>query len=120
MSVEPEIVVEQIDRALQVLQDMETFLDDRLRLAPVGRAPDRAARMVVAQILENVYTAAETAFLRISQRFENSLGVPAPALRSAGQDDPSDRGRQASCDLPRDPSPSLRADAFPALQTLLT
>ena len=47
-TLDPELVVEQIDLCFRVLDDMELFL-------------------------ENVYTAIETALLRISQGFDNSL-----------------------------------------------
>ena len=39
----------------------------------MGAAPDHGERMIIAQILENAYTAIETALLRISQGFDNSL-----------------------------------------------
>lgn len=73
MSVDPESVLEQIDASLRVLEDMDRFLAEQDLPDPGGPAPDRAKRIVVAQILENSYTAVETALLRISQNFDNSL-----------------------------------------------
>lgn len=70
---DPALVVEQIDLSFRVLDDMERFLADRHLPGPGNPPPDRAERIVVAQILENIYTATETALLRISQGFDNSL-----------------------------------------------
>jgi hypothetical protein len=64
---DPELVAEQIDLAFRVLDDMERFLGERQVSAAAISAPDRAERIVIAQILENTYTAIETALLRISQ-----------------------------------------------------
>jgi hypothetical protein len=70
---DPELVAEQIDLCFRVLDDMEQFLVDQ-GVSPEARtAPNRAGRIVVAHILENAYTAIETALLRISQGFDNSL-----------------------------------------------
>jgi hypothetical protein len=70
---DPELVAEQIDLSFRVLDDMEGFLSTR-NAPPAGSpAPDRAERLVIAQIIENTYTAVETALLRISQAFENNL-----------------------------------------------
>jgi hypothetical protein len=68
-----ELVVEQIDLAFRVLDDMERFLAERALSLETGSIPDRAERIVIAQILENSYTAIETALLRIAQGFDNSL-----------------------------------------------
>jgi len=73
MSVDPELVVEQIDLSFRMLEDMERFLATRPVSRPDGQAPDRAERIVVAQILDSSYTAIETALLRISQGFDNTL-----------------------------------------------
>jgi hypothetical protein len=70
---DPELVVEQIDLSFRVLDDMERFLAERRVPAEAGPAPDRGERIVLAQILENAYTAVETALLRISQGFDNTL-----------------------------------------------
>ena len=70
---DPELVVEQIDLCFRILEDMERFLAERGVSSTTGGAPDRAERIVVAHILENSYTAIETALLRISQGFDNSL-----------------------------------------------
>lgn len=70
---DPELVVEQIDLSFRVLDDMERFLAERMLPEGSGVAPDRGERIVIAQILENAYTAVETALLRISQGFDNSL-----------------------------------------------
>jgi hypothetical protein len=70
---DPELVAEQIDLSFRVLDDMERFLAERRVFPETDLAPDRAERIVVAQILENTYTAIETALLRISQGFDNSL-----------------------------------------------
>jgi hypothetical protein len=56
-----------------VLDDMERFLAERALSLETGSIPDRAERIVIAQILENSYTAIETALLRIAQGFDNSL-----------------------------------------------
>ena len=55
------------------MNDMERFLAERRVPAEPGAAPDRGERIVLAQILENAYTAVETALLRISQGFDNTL-----------------------------------------------
>jgi hypothetical protein len=73
MMPDPGLVAEQIDLCFRVLDDMERFLAERGVSSATGDAPDRAGRIVVAHILENCYTAIETALLRISQGFENSL-----------------------------------------------
>lgn len=70
---DPELVVEKIDLSFRVLDDMERFLAERAAAREEGLIPDRAERIVVAQILENSYTAIETALLRIAQGFDNSL-----------------------------------------------
>jgi hypothetical protein len=72
-TLDPELVVEQIDLSFRVLDDMERFLAERRVPAETGAAPDRGDRIVLAQILENASTAVETALLRISQGFDNSL-----------------------------------------------
>jgi hypothetical protein len=71
--VDPELVVEQIDLAFRVLDDMERFLGEQRLPGTDTSPPDRAGRIVVAQILDNTYTAVETALLRISQGFDNNL-----------------------------------------------
>lgn len=70
---DPELVADQIALSFRVLDDMESFLDQRGASKNETAAPDRAERIVIAQILENTYTAIETALLRISQGFDNSL-----------------------------------------------
>ena len=55
------------------MDDMEQFLNSRASAQKEGAIPDRAERVVIAQILENAYTAIETALLRIAQGFDNSL-----------------------------------------------
>ena len=72
---DPELVVEQIDLCFRVLDDMERFLAERGVSQAVDPEPDRAGRIVIAQILENAFTAIETALLRISQGFDNSLSA---------------------------------------------
>jgi hypothetical protein len=73
MNVDPELVIEQIEIAFRVLDDMERFLAERRLPETAGSVPDRAERIVIAQILDNTYTAIETALLRISQSFDNTL-----------------------------------------------
>jgi hypothetical protein len=70
---DPELVVEQIELSFRVLDDMERFLAERPVFHEASLIPDRAERMVLAQILETAYTAIETVLLRISQGFDNSL-----------------------------------------------
>ncbi|MFI5367523.1 MAG: hypothetical protein ACHQ1F_00785 [Spirochaetia bacterium] len=70
---DPGLVAEQIELSFRVLDDMESFLSQRQLPSPGDGAPDRAERIVIAQILENTYTAIETALLRISQGFDNNL-----------------------------------------------
>jgi hypothetical protein len=70
---DPELVVEQIGLAFRVLDDMEQFLAEQRLPDSDATQPDRAGRIVVAQILDNTYTAVETALLRIAQGFDNSL-----------------------------------------------
>lgn len=47
---DPAIIVEQIDLSFRVLDDMERFLVDRHLPGPGNPPPDRAERIVVAQI----------------------------------------------------------------------
>jgi hypothetical protein len=70
---DPELVVEKIDLSFRVLEDMERFLGERSQSLETDSVPDRVERIVIAQILENSYTAIETALLRIAQGFDNSL-----------------------------------------------
>lgn len=70
---DPELVVEKIDLSFRVLDDIERFLGERSKSLETDSIPDRAERIVFAQILENSYTAVETALLRITQGFDNSL-----------------------------------------------
>jgi len=70
---DPELVAEKIDLCFRVLDDMERFLEERTKSLEAGSIPDRAERIVIAQILENSYTAIETALLRLAQEFDNSL-----------------------------------------------
>jgi hypothetical protein len=70
---DPELVIEQIDLSFKALDDMERFLAAQELPDEETPAPDRAARIVAAQILDNSYTAIETALLRISQGFDNAL-----------------------------------------------
>jgi hypothetical protein len=70
---DPDLVVEQIDLSFRALDDMEAFLQERGAVRSARALPDRAERIVLAQILENTYTAIETALLRISQGFDNIL-----------------------------------------------
>ena len=51
---DPELVVEQIDLCFRVLDDMERFLAERAVSSATGAAPDRAGKIVVAHILENM------------------------------------------------------------------
>jgi hypothetical protein len=74
-ALDPELVAEQIDLAFRVLDDMERFLAEQHVTEGTTAAPDRAGRIVIAQILENTYTAMETALLRISQGFDNNLNA---------------------------------------------
>jgi hypothetical protein len=73
MNADPETVIEQIDASMRVLDDMDRFLAEQALPGPGGPDPDRVKRVVAAQILENTYTAIETALLRISQGFDNCL-----------------------------------------------
>jgi hypothetical protein len=70
--------VEQIDLSFLVLDDMERFLAERRVPAEAGVVPDRGERIVIAQILENAYTAVETALLRISQGFVPACSPTSP------------------------------------------
>ena len=72
-SADPELVIEQIDLSFRVLDDMERFLAERPASPDSDTVPDRAERIVIAQILDNSYTAIETALLRIAQGFDNTL-----------------------------------------------
>ncbi|MFA5205820.1 MAG: hypothetical protein WC708_15595, partial [Lentisphaeria bacterium] len=63
----------EIRKTLQLLDKLDRFYREFQRhdLPKLGRGP--SAAIVVAEILENVYTCAETLFMRISQAFENHL-----------------------------------------------
>jgi hypothetical protein len=64
---DPELVVEKIDLSFRVIDDMERFLGERSPSLQTGSIPDHAGRIIIARILENSYTAIETALLRIAQ-----------------------------------------------------
>jgi len=72
-AVDPELVIEQIDLSFRALDDMERFLAEQRLPEADAPSPDRTGRVVVAQILDNTYTAIETALLRIAQGFDNTL-----------------------------------------------
>ena len=63
----------EIRKTLQLLDKLDRFYREfqHRDLPKLGRGP--SAAIVVAGILENVYTCAETLFMRISQAFENHL-----------------------------------------------
>lgn len=46
-SLDPELVVENIDLSFRVLDDMERFLDERSQFLNSGSTPDRAERIVI-------------------------------------------------------------------------
>lgn len=63
----------EVRKTLQLLGKLDHFYREfqHRDLPKLGRGP--SAAIVVAGILENVYTCAETLFMRISQAFENHL-----------------------------------------------
>ncbi|OGK09466.1 MAG: hypothetical protein A2Y63_06565 [Candidatus Riflebacteria bacterium RBG_13_59_9] len=73
LSQKSELAGNKIDLSFRALDDMERFLAERKLPDADTPAPDRVERVVVAQILDNTYTAVETALLRISQGFDNFL-----------------------------------------------
>lgn len=71
--VDPELVIEQIELSFRALDDMQGFLAEQDLPEADTPPPGRGTRVIVAQILDNTYTAIETALLRISQGFDNTL-----------------------------------------------
>lgn len=72
-AIEPlKLLLSEIDRSLQVLGRIEQYYDQYTQ-AMDRVHPTRENAIVVAEILVNYYTCLETAFLRISQQFENNL-----------------------------------------------
>ena len=67
-----ELLIE-VDRILTVIQSLRARCDRfRQENLPILGRTDISANFA-AQLLDNTYTALETLFLRVSQRFENSL-----------------------------------------------
>lgn len=63
----------ELEKGLEVLLRMETYLVDFQERKLNQGNPGTDEAMVIAQAISNYYTCAETAFLRISRFFENSL-----------------------------------------------
>ena len=69
---------------------MDRFLGEELPSESAPTVPTRANRVVVAQILDNAYTAVETVLLRISQ--DRKLPARRPlAQRSSRPDDDGEK-----------------------------
>jgi hypothetical protein len=66
-------LLSEIENTRSVLRRIDLFYRDFLARERVAetRKPEHA--IVIAEVLANIYTCLETAFLRISQAFENSL-----------------------------------------------
>jgi hypothetical protein len=63
----------EIEKSLEVLAAIEEYYDQYTADHIDEHEPTRENRIVIAEILTNYYTCLETAFLRISQFFENHL-----------------------------------------------
>ncbi len=73
MGAETRMLREEVARIRRVLQDLEARLQGfrEVDMQQLGRS--QVAAVFVAQVLDNWYTALETAFVRVSQSFENDL-----------------------------------------------
>jgi hypothetical protein len=63
----------ELAKTRSVLARIERYYDEYRRASLNTEAPSTENRIVIAEILANYYTCLETAFLRISQLFENEL-----------------------------------------------
>jgi hypothetical protein len=63
----------ELAKTQSVLARIERYYDEYRRASLNTEAPSTENRIVIAEILANYYTCLETAFLRISQLFENEL-----------------------------------------------
>ncbi len=63
----------QIDHQIGVLDELVTYLGSYIAKRPEETVRTREDGLVVAGVLENYYTAAETVLLRIVQQFGNEL-----------------------------------------------
>lgn len=70
-----EPLVGHIHAGCAVLRELAGFLSEFREGELSTRGRDRVAALVVAQLLDRYYTAAETLFLRVSQSFENHLAA---------------------------------------------
>lgn len=65
----------EIEHSLEVLARIERFYDEQRLVNDPAADRSRERGIVIADILNNYYTALETIFLRISQYFENHLAA---------------------------------------------
>jgi hypothetical protein len=63
----------QISHQIEVLDQLVTYLESYIAKRPQEAEATREDGLVVAGVLENYYTAAETVLLRIVQQFGNQL-----------------------------------------------
>jgi hypothetical protein len=63
----------ELHKALEVLEGIDRFYETFRSQDLPGLGRKQTSAVVVAQVLDNFYTCLETAFLRISRFFENSL-----------------------------------------------
>jgi hypothetical protein len=75
MSEKVEKLIDSIERCFAVLDTLDDYFREYREQLPTSGIPGRNHCLVIAQLLENTYTALETAFMRISQYFENSLST---------------------------------------------
>lgn len=75
MSKSPEIreLQSQIDHQIEVLGELVVYLGSYIAKRPADAEATREDGLVVAGVLENYFTAAETVLLRIVQQFGNQL-----------------------------------------------
>lgn len=63
----------EIEKSVEIIGQIEQFYNDFCNNELKSLGKNQVSAIVVAQVIENFYTAAETLFLRISQFFENNL-----------------------------------------------
>jgi len=67
------VLRQELRKALEVLEGVDRFYETFRAQDLPGLGRKQTSAVVVAQVLDNFYTCLETAFLRVSRFFENSL-----------------------------------------------
>lgn len=67
------LLIGEINKSIAIIGQIEKFYQNFLRKEFSQLGKSNVTAMVMAQIIENYYTSVETAFIRVSQFFENNL-----------------------------------------------